>query len=156
MPDHTYRACLQWTGSTGAGYRAYPRAHSAAAPPAADFVELSADPHFRGDADLMNPEQLLVMAASSCQLLSFLAVAARAGVDVVGYEDEATGVMPGDASPQRITRIELRPRITVAGQAGVDPADVVARLAHQAHDECYIANSLTTEVLVQPTVVVRD
>ena len=153
MPDHTYRAQLQWTGSTGAGYRAYPRAHSAAAPPAADFVELSADPHFRGDADLMNPEQLLVMAASSCQLLSFLAVAARAGVDVVGYEDEATGVMPGDASPQRITRITLRPVVTVAGLV---ESGLVERMLHEGHEQCYIANSLTTEVLVQPTVVLRD
>ncbi|HEY7722382.1 MAG TPA: OsmC family protein [Pedococcus sp.] len=154
MPDHTYRAQLQWSGSTGAGYRAYPRAHSAVAPPAADVVELSADPHFRGDSDLMNPEQLVVMAASSCQLLSFLAVAARAGVDVVGYEDDAVGVMPADVSPQRITRIELRPRITVTAQAGPDPAGVVAPLVHQAHDECYVANSLTAEVRVDPTVVV--
>jgi organic hydroperoxide reductase OsmC/OhrA len=154
MPDHTYRAQLQWSGSTGAGYRAYPRAHSAVAPPAADVVELSADPHFRGDSVLMNPEQLVVMAASSCQLLSFLAVAARAGVDVVGYEDDAVGVMPADVSPQRITRIELRPRITVTAQAGPDPAGVVAPLVHQAHDECYVANSLTAEVRVDPTVVV--
>jgi organic hydroperoxide reductase OsmC/OhrA len=154
MPDHTYRAQLQWSGSTGAGYRAYPRAHSAVAPPAADVVELSADPHFRGDSGLMNPEQLVVMAASSCQLLSFLAVAARAGVDVVGYEDDAVGVMPADVSPQRITRIELRPRITVTAQAGPDPAGVVAPLVHQAHDECYVANSLTAEVRVDPTVVV--
>jgi organic hydroperoxide reductase OsmC/OhrA len=102
----------------------------------------------------MNPEQLVVMAASSCQLLSFLAVAARAGVDVVGYEDDAVGVMPADVSPQRITRIELRPRITVTAQAGPDPAGVVAPLVHQAHDECYVANSLTAEVRVDPTVVV--
>jgi organic hydroperoxide reductase OsmC/OhrA len=150
MPDHTYRAQVQWSGSTGAGYRAYPRAHSAAGPPATDFLELSADPHFRGDADLLNPEQLLVMAASSCQLLSFLAVAARRGVDVVAYEDDATGLMPADSSPQRITRIVLRPRITVA--AAVEEG-VVEQLAHQAHAECYIANSLTTEVLVEPVVL---
>jgi organic hydroperoxide reductase OsmC/OhrA len=154
MPDHTYRAQVQWSGSTGAGYRAYPRAHSATAPPAGNVVELSADPHFRGDAGLMNPEQLVVVAASSCQLLSFLAVAARAGVDVVGYEDDAIGLMPADVSPQRITHIRLRPRITVTARAGQDLAGVVERLVHQAHDECYIANSLTTEVQVDPTVVV--
>ena len=90
------------------------------------------------------------MAASSCQLLSFLAVAARRGVDVVAYEDDATGLMPADSSPQRITRIVLRPRITVA--AAVEEG-VVEQLAHQAHAECYIANSLTTEVLVEPVVL---
>ena len=91
---HTYLARVEWTGSTGVGYRAYPRAHTAWTPPATEGFDLSADPHFRGDGDLPNPEQLLVLAASSCQLLSFLAVAARAGLDVVGYEDDAVG---GDA-----------------------------------------------------------
>ena len=147
---HRYRAQVRWAGSTGAGYRAYPRAHSAWVPPATEGFDLSADPHFRGDADLPNPEQLLVLAASSCQLLSFLAVAARAGVDVVGYEDDAEGEMPHDAKPLRITRIVLRPRVTVA--AGTD-ATVVERLVLEAHDECYIASSLTSEVVVEPTVV---
>lgn len=149
--DHRYRAQVRWAGSTGAGYRAYPRAHSAWVPPASEGFDLSADPHFRGDADLPNPEQLLVLAASSCQLLSFLAVAARAGVDVVGYEDDAEGEMPHDDVPLRITRIVLRPRVTVA--AGTE-AGVVERLLHQAHDECYIASSLTTDVVLEPVVVV--
>ncbi|HEY7719171.1 MAG TPA: OsmC family protein [Pedococcus sp.] len=150
MPPHTYRAQVQWDGSTGAGYAAYPRAHSASAPPASGFVELSADPHFRGDADLMNPEQLVVMAASSCQLLSFLAVAARAGVDVVGYEDDATGVMPDDVRPQRLTRIVLRPRVTVRGEVAEGE---VERLLRVAHEECYVASSLRTEVVLEPTVL---
>src|SRR5690349_17200062 len=144
--DHRYRAQVRWSGSTGAGYRAYPRAHTAWTPPATEGFDLSADPHFRGDADLPNPEQLLVLAASSCQLLSFLAVAARGGVDVVGYEDDAVGEMPVDLLPQRITRIVLRPRVTVA--AGAD-RDVVERMLHEAHDQCYIANSLTTDVVVE-------
>ena len=93
------------------------------------------------------------MAASSCQLLSFLALAARRRVAVVGYEDDASGVMPmrpEDGGPARITRIVLRPTITVA--AGTDHA-LVEQLVHEGHDECYIANSLTTEVRVEPTIV---
>jgi organic hydroperoxide reductase OsmC/OhrA len=113
-------------------------------------LDLSADPHFRGDPDLPNPEQLLVLAASSCQLLSFLAVAARAGVDVVGYEDDAVGEMPDDVAPQRFTRITLRPRVTVAGE--LDEAKM-HELLRRAHDECYIANSLTTEVVLEPVIV---
>ena len=146
---HTYLARVEWSGSTGGGYRAYPRAHTAYTPPAGEGFDLSADPHFRGDPDLPNPEQLLVLAASSCQLLSFLAVAARGGVDVVGYQDDAWGEMPEGVVPQRITRIVLRPRVQVA--AGADVATVV-RMLHEAHEQCYISNSLTTEVLVQPTV----
>jgi organic hydroperoxide reductase OsmC/OhrA len=148
---HTYLARVEWSGSTGAGYRAYPRAHTAWTPPATEGFDLSADPHFRGDPDLPNPEQLLVLAASSCQLLSFLAVAARAGVDVVGYSDDAVGEMPDDLMPQRITRIILRPRVQV--DAGADPL-VVERLLHEAHEQCYIANSLTTDVVVEPTIEV--
>jgi organic hydroperoxide reductase OsmC/OhrA len=155
---HTYLARVEWNGSTGVGYRAYPRAHTAWTPPATDGFDLSADPHFRGDADLPNPEQLLVLAASSCQLLSFLAVAARGGVDVVSYEDDATGEMPDDLAPQRITRIVLRPRVRVASHAGSPSSAVdlaaVERMLHEAHEQSYIANSLTTEVVLEPSVEV--
>ena len=68
----------------------------------------------------------------------------------MGYTDDATGEMPDDLVPQRITRIVLRPRVTVA--AGADLA-VVERMLHEAHEQCYIANSLTTDVVVEPTVV---
>ena len=149
MASHSYRAQVRWEGSTGAGYREYPRAHSAFVPPAPEGFDLSADPQFRGDADLPNPEQLLVLAASSCQLLSFLAVAARAGVDVVGYADDASGEMPPDAKPLRITRIVLRPVVTVRGEVEVG---VVERLLHQAHEECYVASSLRSEVVLEPRV----
>jgi organic hydroperoxide reductase OsmC/OhrA len=80
---HTYRARCQWSGSTGRGYQHYHREHAATADPASDSLTLSADPASRGRPDHLNPEQLVVMAASSCQLLSFLAVAARAGTDVL-------------------------------------------------------------------------
>jgi organic hydroperoxide reductase OsmC/OhrA len=149
MASHAYRAHVRWEGSTGAGYRAYPRAHSAYVAPASEGFDLSADPHFRGDPDLPNPEQLLVLAASSCQLLSFLAVAARAGVDVVGYADDATGEMPSDTTPVWITRIVLRPVVTVRGE--VDVA-LVERLLHEAHEECYVARSLRSEVVLEPEV----
>lgn len=149
--EHTYSVQCEWQGSTGAGYDAYDRGHTASAPPAQASLELSSDPAFRGDPNLLNPEQLLVLAASSCQLLSFLAVAARARIDVVGYTDDADGLMPDDPKPIRITRINLRPHITVKGEA------TDARLEHLcevAHNECFIANSVTTEIVVTPTFTV--
>jgi organic hydroperoxide reductase OsmC/OhrA len=145
---HRYSAVVSWTGSTGAGYDAYDRAHQASAPPAAAVLTLASDPAFRGDPSLLNPEQLLVLAASSCQLLSFLAVAARARIDVVAYEDRAEGEMPEDDKPVRLTRIVLRPRISVAGDVAEERLD---HLSDVAHRECFIANSLNTEVLVEPT-----
>lgn len=108
---HRYTTRTRWQGSTGAGYDAYDRAHAASAPPAEAEIRLSSDPAFGGDPALLNPEQLLVLAASSCQLLSFLAVAARARIDVVAYEDDAEGEMPEEPRPVRVTRIVLRPRI---------------------------------------------
>ena len=146
---HHYRVRTAWSGSTGAGYEAYDRAHQASSPPSPAALELSSDPAFRGDPTLLNPEQLLVLAASSCQLLSFLAVAARARIDVVGYEDEGEGFMPEDDPPARLTRIVLRPRIrVVAGPT----EERVRHLVDVGHRECFIANSLTTDVVVEPTI----
>jgi organic hydroperoxide reductase OsmC/OhrA len=158
---HRFRTELAWSGTTAGGYRDYPRTHRVTLPtapaepaePASPHFELpvSADVAFRGDPTLPNPEQLLLAAASSCQLLSFLAVAARAGVEVLEYADEAEAEMPVTREPMRITRIVLRPRVVVA--AGTD-VDVVVPMLHQAHDECFIANSLTSQVVLEPTVVV--
>lgn len=149
---HTYDSHLVWEGSTGDGVRTYDRGHRVVTPPARTEVLLSADPHFRGDAERMNPEQLVVAAASSCQLLSFLGAAARAGVDVVAYEDEARGVMPEDDPPMRLTGIHLTPTITVANGTDVEH---VQRLVAAAHDQCYIARSLRTGVTIQATVIER-
>src|SRR5918992_5979444 len=111
---HTYRSELTWEGSTAAGYEHYERAHRVVMPPAEGDLTLSSDPAFRGDERLPNPEVLLLAAASSCQLLAFLAIAARSGIDVLSYVDEAEALMPEDDPPTRITRIVLRPRIVVA------------------------------------------
>ncbi len=114
-------------------------------------LRLSADPAFHGDARLLNPEQLLVTAVVSCQLLSFLAVAARARVEVRGYDDNGEGVMPEDEPPVRLTVITLHPRIRVA--PGTNEARVL-HLVEVAHRECFVANSLSTEIRIEPTVIV--
>lgn len=147
--EHTYRARCSWEGSTRAGYEHYDRGHSAGAPPAAASLDLSTDPTFRGRDDLLNPEQLLVMAAASCQLLSFLAVAARARVDVISYQDDAVGFMPLDAQPVAFRRLVLRPTILVGQGPTVER---VEHLVELAHEQCYIANSLRCAVEVEPTI----
>lgn len=146
---HRFVARCAWRGSTGAGYRAYSRAHRGKCLPARLTLPLSADPAFRGDPARLNPEQLLVLAASSCQLLSFLAEAARARLDVVSYDDEAEGFMPEGARPQRLIEIWLRPRITVFGDEEVGE---VQALVERAHSLCYVANSLHTEIHVEAEV----
>ncbi len=148
---HRYRANCSWSGSTAVGYDRYDRDHLASAPPAVTELALSGDAAFGGDPARLNPEALVVSAASSCQLLSLLAVAARARVDVVDYRDEAVGTMDLDEPPARIGHIQLSPHITVRAPA------TVARLEHLcqvAHRECYIANSLRTTITVTPTITV--
>jgi organic hydroperoxide reductase OsmC/OhrA len=147
---HEYRASVSWTGSTGVGYEDYVREHTVSVPPADAPFQASADPAFRGVARLPNPEQLLLAAASSCQLLSFLAIAARARIDVVGYTDEAWALMPDDEEPVRITEVVLRPRVVVRGDIAESR---ILRYLGLAHAECYIANTLNCDLRVEPTVL---
>ncbi|WP_067503402.1 OsmC family protein [Actinoplanes sp. TFC3] len=151
MTRLAHHARLEWDGSTASGYRVYSRNHSATAPPAEASLRLSADPHFKGDSALLNPEQLVVLAASSCQMLSFLALAARKHVNVLGYTDEATGYLSEDLRKASIELIELRPVIRVA--EGTDEA-FVRTLVEQGHDECYIANSLNSTITIEASIVI--
>lgn len=149
---HHYQATCLWRGSTGVGYEAYDRSHELSARPTKATIAASSDPAFHGKPERLNPEQLLVMAAASCQMLSFLAIAARARLDVVEYEDQAEGFMPEDDKPIRITRMVLKPRIVLRGNTSEER---VRHLIEQAHHECYIANSLKTEIELQPQIVIK-
>ena len=148
MSDHRYETRVRWTGSTGAGWESYDRAHTAMAPPAEQEVQLTTG-EAKGDPAVLNPEQLVVMAASSCQMLWFLHLAAKARIDVVAYDDDATALMPESDEPVRITEITLRPRIAVAGEASEER---IRKLVATAHEHCYIANSLKSEMKIEATI----
>jgi organic hydroperoxide reductase OsmC/OhrA len=147
---HRYAVRCMWSGSTAGGYDAYDRTHTGRIRDL-DLLELSGDASFGGSSDLANPEELLLLAAASCQLLSFLAVAARARIDVRDYVDDAAAVMPEDDLPLRVTRIVLRPAIRVG--PGTDEAQV-RHLVEVAHRECFIARSLRSEVDIEPRISV--
>jgi organic hydroperoxide reductase OsmC/OhrA len=148
MATHLYEARLEWSGSTGLGWEHYERAHTVTAPPAEQTLTVTTG-ESKGDPAQLNPEQLVVMAASSCQMLMFLHLAAKARIDVVEYTDEATGLMPLDEEPVRITEITLRPRIVVAGDASEER---VVKLAELGHRHCFIANSLNSEIRLEPVI----
>ena len=148
---HRYRTSLSWSGSTGSGYRDYSRQHDVAV--ADETLQVSSDPAYLGDGALPNPENLVLAAASSCQLLAFLALAARDGLDVRGYTDDAEALMPATRDRMRITGIVLRPQITLG--PGADRARV-AELVHAAHEECYIANTLNARIVIEPTVTIDE
>jgi organic hydroperoxide reductase OsmC/OhrA len=101
------------------------------------------------DAAAVDPEEALVASASSCHMLWFLALAREAGFEVESYRDEAQGVMGRDERGRiAITSIRLRPEIAFAGRR--PPAEELEALHHEAHERCFIANSLRSEVVVEP------
>jgi len=101
---------------------------------------------YRGDPDKADPEQLLVAAASSCHMLWFLALARKRKLQVASYGDEPVGTMDGE----RFTRVTLRPRVAFEG----DPptAEVFDELHHEAHERCFIANSISCPVEIEPAI----
>jgi organic hydroperoxide reductase OsmC/OhrA len=97
----------------------------------------------------VDPEEALVAAVSSCHMLWFLDLARRAGFAPSDYADEADGALEKcDDGKVRITKITLRPAIHWAGDSP-DAAKLDA-LHHEAHDLCFIANSITAAVVVEP------
>jgi organic hydroperoxide reductase OsmC/OhrA len=142
---HTYAVTTTWTGNRGAGtasYRAYGRDHDLLAE-GRPVLPASADPAFRGDPARWNPELLLVAALSDCHLLSYLHLCAVHGVVVTGYRDDAIGTMEQIGDGGRFTEVVLRPVVTVAEQANA--------LHHDAHDNCFIASSVSFPVRTEPT-----
>ena len=98
--------------------------------------------------EAVDPEEALVAAASSCHMLSFLWVVAKAGFSVASYVDEAVGEMTGSDGKQWISKITLDPKIEWSGDK-LPSSEELAQLHHAAHETCYIANSLKSEVLVK-------
>lgn len=147
-----YTADISWTLRQGEDFPhgRYSRAHQV------DFdggitLPASASPHVVGkwaETAAVDPEEMLVAALSSCHMLSFLHVARLAGFTALSYRDHAEGVM-GEIVPGRlaVTEVVLHPQIEWEG--AVPDAEKLDALHHAAHEACYIANSVRTEVSVR-------
>jgi organic hydroperoxide reductase OsmC/OhrA len=97
----------------------------------------------------VDPEEALVAAASSCHMLFFLSLAAQRGLVVDSYLDDALATLASGADGKKaLTRIALRPVIVFGGARQPSEAEL-AELHHEAHERCYIANSLKTEIVVE-------
>lgn len=114
-------------------------------------LPVSAASEYHGDATRANPEQLFVGAISACQALTYLFLAARKGVHVISYSDDADGHLEMSDGKLRMTRVTLRPRIVLAEQASEARA---RELVPRAHAGCFIANSVTTDVRIEPRISV--
>jgi organic hydroperoxide reductase OsmC/OhrA len=149
--DHRFECRLVWAGASKGPtttYEGYSREYRI------DFkgkpsLRGSAGAAFRGDESLHNPEDLLVASLSACHFLSYLAVCARGGVHVVGYEDDAEGKMERVDGVVRFTEVTLHPKVTIA--PGSD-ADKARALHEKAHAVCFIANSVNFPVRNAPKI----
>jgi len=143
-----HRVHVSWErGGVDFGYESYPRAHRWRFEGGVE-VPASAAPAFHGNPERVDPEAAFVAALSSCHMLTFLAVASRKRLVVDAYEDEAVGFLAkNEAGKLAMTRVVLRPRVVFAGAAPA--AEVVADLHERAHRECFIANSVRTDVAVE-------
>jgi organic hydroperoxide reductase OsmC/OhrA len=103
----------------------------------------SSAPVFGGDPDKADPEEMFVASLSSCHMLWFISLARVERLRVTAYEDEAEGTM--DAT--RFTGVVLRPRVSFEDDPG---AERVMGLHHRAHERCFIANSVSCTVTVEP------
>lgn len=153
MKQHDYRTTLRWTGNTGEGtrtYSSYSRNHEFSGNGKSQPLPGSSDPHFRGDGDRYNPEELLVAALSSCHLLSYLHLCAVNGVVVTGYEDDASGTMIEDSDGGgHMTEVVLRPVVTIAPGSDREKA---LHLHHDAARLCFIARSVNFSLRHEPQI----
>ena len=146
---HEFVCRLRWTGAElgpTTNYRTYSRALTVETTGKAP-LPVSAAPPFLGDGTVHNPEDLLARALSTSHCLSYLALAARAGVEVVDYTDEASGVMEWDGKTYHFTRVVLKPVVTVKNGTDLQKARA---LHEEAHAACFIAQSVNFPVTNEP------
>lgn len=147
----TYRATVDWRCEGDFALRRYSRVHKISfdgglvVPGAAGPANVNPRYSMEG---AMDPEQAFVASLSACHMLWFLDIAARAGFVAQTYRDDAEGTLaPGPDGRQQMTRVVLRPRIEWSGRAPTP--EELEGLHHRAHEECFIANSVKGEVVIE-------
>ena len=149
MAEH--HASVRWKRtSSDYTYDSYNRAHEMCFKDGAIVLAASATPQFKGDADRVDPEEAYVASLSSCHMLTFLAICARKKLTVDAYDDDAVGFLEkGPNGRLWMARVILRPHVRFGAGATVDEA-VLAEIHHKSHEECFIAQSVNTDVRVEP------
>lgn len=148
---HHYNATIKWTGNKGTGtdnFKNYERSHQIIIENKPDILG-SSDPAFRGNKTKHNPEDLLVSSLSSCHMLWYLHLCSEAGVIVLDYIDNATGIMTDTSNGGgQFTEVTLNPIVIVKENSMVDKAN---ELHKKANELCFIANSVNFPVRHKPT-----
>lgn len=142
-----YPFALRWSGSTAGDYSRAAVAHA----PGKIEIPVSAAVEYAGDVERWNPEDLFGASLGLCHMLTFLALARKVRIDVRSYEEAGAvflGVVDGFT---KVTRVRLAPTIALASDASPEKA---RELFEKAHKHCFIGNSITSEVVMEPTFVV--
>ncbi|MFZ5891576.1 MAG: OsmC family protein [Myxococcota bacterium] len=146
MSEH--RASVEWSRLEEDFTPSFSRDHAVAFG-SGQSLALSATAEYRGNAERVNPEELLVAALASCHMLTFLALAARSGIVVDSYRDDASGVLERNAEGKMsVTRVTLRPQVKFRAEPPPSAQEQSA-LHEKAHRGCFIASSVKTEVSVE-------
>jgi organic hydroperoxide reductase OsmC/OhrA len=148
MSEH--HASIVWRrASADFTYDTYNRAHEVRYKSGEIVVPSSSAPAFKGDADRVDPEEAFVASLSACHMLTFLAICARKRITVESYEDDAVGFLEKDGAKLWMKRVILKPRVRFAANIQVD-AKILDEIHHKSHEDCFIANSVKTDVTVEP------
>lgn len=152
MADHLYRATIFWTRAPDTDFARgrYSRGHVWRFDGGVEVLA-TASPHVVPKSltreDAVDPEEAFIAALASCHMLTFLDLARRAGFVIDAYEDAAEGVMEKNAAGKFwVSKVTLRPKIVWSDAAPAPEA--LQALHHAAHDDCFIANSVRTDVTV--------
>jgi organic hydroperoxide reductase OsmC/OhrA len=148
MSEH--KVTVEWKRETADfSYQTYNRDHDWAFD-AGITVRASAAPAYLGNERCVDPEEAFVASLSSCHMLTFLAIASRKRLVLDEYHDEAVGILGKDTAGRlAITKVTLRPRVQFGGEKAPAPEELT-QMHEQAHEACFIANSVKTEVIVEP------
>jgi len=155
MSKHDYAATVTWQRASDARFtdNRYSRAHEWHFD-GGTVVPASSSPHVvpvpLSSAAAVDPEEAFVASLSACHMLFFLFHAARKGYVIERYEDAAIGTMGKNAEGRTaMLKVALRPQIRWGGDRQ-PPAEELTAMHHQSHLDCFIANSVKTEVAIEP------
>jgi len=143
----THNATITWT-RRGAGfdYETYNREHEWSFD-SGQRLNASAAPAYKGSEECVDPEEAFAASIASCHMLTFLAIASKKRLVVESYTDEVVAHLAKNAEGLlAVTRVELHPKIRFSGEK-IPTADEIERMHASAHRNCFIANSVKTEVV---------
>ena len=149
LPEKSSFTCrIKWLGTDNSDYDTFNRNHRIMLPRGQEIVVGGA--HLIQDSAQTNPEELFAASVASCMMMTILAVFSRSKIAIIGYEDEPEAVLESVERRFRVTKVILRPRITLTANVDREKLDT---LIQKSHANCFITLSVKSEVVVEPVFI---